>query len=143
VGKPNLPADYPKRTKTIPIMGTRLVRPPGSGLSKTGSPTASPLHLQNDGTIVARNTYGSSKQHLVTQDKNENMVQITMLAPRDTRVSLLEYEHEYDGPNGLLVRTHKIDSSNSDGRTIGPHTRSGNPEEDTRKKERNSGQYRF
>ena len=25
-----------------------------------------------------------SKQHLVTQDKNENMVQITMLAPRDT-----------------------------------------------------------
>jgi hypothetical protein len=29
------------------------------------------------------------------------------------------------------------------GRTIGPHTRSGNPEEDTRKKERNSGQYRF
>jgi hypothetical protein len=45
--------------------------------------------------------------------------------------------------NGLLVRTHKIDSSNSDGPTIGPHTRSGNPQEDTRKKERNSSQYRF
>jgi hypothetical protein len=44
-----------------------------------------------------------SKQHLVTRDKNENMVQITMLAPRETQVGLLEYEHEYDEPIASAV----------------------------------------
>lgn len=29
VGKPNLPADYPKRTENTPIMDRKLVRPPG------------------------------------------------------------------------------------------------------------------
>jgi hypothetical protein len=80
-----------------------MVRPPGFSISNTESSTASPLLPQNDGTIVAGNTYGLSKQHLVTRDKNENMVQITMLAPRETQVGLLEYEHEYDEPIASAV----------------------------------------
>ena len=52
--------------------GDRVVRPPGFSIRKTKSPTTSALLLQNDKVMVARNTYGLSKQHLVTQDKNEN-----------------------------------------------------------------------